>query len=90
MGLFSQRAEVCLVYDQVINVSLSLHRHHYITHSFLRLILHTQPSHHNEVVPGGEAVEGERVTLFVPCLLREAFESFFFLIMLLISLLLNS
>lgn len=64
MGLFSQRAEVCLIYDQVIKVSLSLHRHHYITHSFLKLILHTQPLHHNEVVPGGETVDGECVLSF--------------------------
>lgn len=58
MGLFLLRAELCLVYDQVIIHRLSLHLHHSV------LALHMQPLRHNEntqVVPGGETVEGECV-----------------------------
>lgn len=65
MGLFSQRAEVCLIYDQVIFQHLSPYS--LLTHSFRKLMLHMQPLCYNEntqVVTGGESVEGEYATSF--------------------------
>lgn len=65
-GVIPQKAEVCLVYDQAVNVSLPASTS-LLTHTFLKLIPHMPPLHHDEntqVVPGGETVEGEPLLSF--------------------------